>query len=152
MKIKNKKGVSLYISWILLMLLIISLSAIMYNWYNSRAKKSADILKEQSTEDICNKVGILIEELCQNTQTLNINISNRKDIKINQLIFGLIDIYKDPETKKVNVTIYPGDTEQIELIKQGTLYQVDVIPVVVVDGITNICTNSKVFKNNIAQC
>lgn len=149
---RNKKGVSLYISWILLMLLIISLSAIMYNWYNQRAERSADILKEQSTEDVCNKVGILIENICQNTQTLNINISNSRDIKVNQLIFGLIDIYKDPETKKVNVTIYPGETEQIEIIKQGTLYQVDVIPVVVVDKITNICSNSKVFKNSIAQC
>lgn len=149
---RNKKGVSLYISWILLMLLIISLSAIMYNWYNQRAERSADILKEQSTEDVCDKVGILIENICQNTQTLNINISNSRDIKVNQLIFGLIDIYKDPETKKVNVTIYPGETEQIEIIKQGTLYQVDVIPVVVVDKITNICSNSKVFKNSIAQC
>ena len=134
------------------MLLIISLSAIMYNWYNQRAERSADILKEQSTEDVCDKVGILIENICQNTQTLNINISNSRDIKVNQLIFGLIDIYKDPETKKVNVTIYPGETEQIEIIKQGTLYQVDVIPVVVVDKITNICSNSKVFKNSIAQC
>ncbi len=149
---RNKKGVSLYISWILLMLLIISLSAIMYNWYSQRAERSADILKEQSTEDVCNKVGILIENICQNTQTLNINISNSRDIKVNQLIFGLIDIYKDPETKKVNITIYPGETEQIEIIKQGTLYQVDVTPVVVVDKITNICSNSKVFKNNIAQC
>ncbi len=152
MRIKNKKGVSLYISWILLMLLIISLSALMYNWYNQRAKRSADVLKEQSTEDVCDKVGILIKYLCQNTQTLNINISNKGDIKVNQLVFGLINIYKDPETKKVNITIYPGETEHLEIIKQGTLYQVDVTPVVVVDGITNVCSNSKVFKNNIAQC
>jgi len=150
---KNKKrGISLYVSWILLMMFIISLSAVMYNWYHQRAERSTEILKEQSTEDVCDKVGILIKDLCQNTQTLNINISNTRDIKVNQLIFGLIDIYKDPETKKVNITIYLGETEYIEIIKQGTLYQVDITPVVVVDGITNVCANSKIFKTIIAQC
>ena len=150
---KNKKrGISLYVSWILLMMFIISLSAVMYNWYHQRAERSTEILKEQSTEDVCDKVGILIKDLCQNTQTLNTNISNTKDIKINQLIFGLIDIYKDPETKKINITIYPGETEHIEIIKQGTLYQVDITPVVVTDGITNVCVNSKIFKTIIAQC
>lgn len=152
MKIKTKKGVSLYISWIMIMVLVIVLSATMYNWYGQRAEKTTEVLLEQSAEDVCDSVGIVIEDLCQNTQTLNINISNKNDIKVNQLVFGLIDIYNDPETKKINITIYPGETEHIELIKQGTLYQVDVTPVAVTDGITNVCSNSKIFKNNIVQC
>ncbi len=149
---KTKKGVSLYISWILIMVLVIVLSATMFNWYKQQAQRTGEILEEKASADICNKVSISILDICQNTQTLNINISNKNDIKINQLVFGLIDIYNDPDTKKVNITIYPGETEHIEIIKQGTLYQVDVTPVAVSGKISNICPNSKVFKNNIKQC
>ncbi len=148
----NKRGVSLYISWILLMLLAIGLSAMMYSWYNSRTSSSVERLTKESTKEVCNSVGISIKNICQNTQSLTINISNSLDIRVNQLIFNLIDLYDEPETKKLNITIYPGETEKVEILKQGTMKQVEITPVIFIEDISYLCSNRKVFKYKIAQC
>jgi len=148
----NKKGVSMFVSWVLIILLVVILSAILYGWYMMRFQSSAETLKEISNEEICNKVGITIDDFCQNTQSLYINITNIRDITVSQIIFGFTDIYKDPESKKKNITIDPGETVNIEVLKQGTLTQVEVTPVIYIDNKPYYCKNSKVYKNNIVQC
>jgi FlaG/FlaF family flagellin (archaellin) len=152
MKNKNKKGVSMYISWILLMLMAIILSALMYNWYTGRTEQYAERLTTESTKEVCTSVGINIKGACQDTQMLYINITNSLDIKIDQLVFNLVDLYDDVENKKYNLTLYPGETEKIKLLKQGTLKQIEVVPATTIDNVNYPCSNRKVFKYKIAQC
>jgi len=148
----KKRGVTVYISWVLVLLLVVILSAILYNWYIKRVQSSSETLKEITDKELCNSVGVNIESLCQNTQSLNINITNTRDITINQVVFGFSDIYNDPETKKKNITIESGETARIEILKQGTLGQVEITPVIFIDNKDYYCKNSKVYKNNIKQC
>jgi hypothetical protein len=148
----NKKGVSAFISWALIILLVVILSAMLFSWYLKRVQSSTDTLEEISNDELCNKVGVTIENLCQNTQSLYINITNIRDIAINQIVFGFTDIYSYPETKKKNITIDPAETASIDILKQGTLKEVEVTPVLFLEGKSFYCKNSKVHKTNIKQC
>ncbi len=152
MKMKHKKGVSVYISWILIMLLAVILSAIMYTWYVNRTKDATERLIKETTSEACNNIGIMINGVCQRTQYIKINITNVMDMRVDQIVFNFIDLYDYPETKISDVTIYPGETESMEIIKQGTLKQIEISPVMIIRGERYICSNRKVFKYRIAQC
>jgi len=130
MKHIHKKGVHVWVSWILLIAFALLLSTMMYNWIYGFSEKSAKELETRTYRaEGCDDVAIVIESMCQNSQTLYMNITNNKNIIIKQVIIRLYDIYDTPENKQINLTIRPGRAEEIEILKQGHLSRVELVPV-----------------------
>lgn len=150
----NKKGISVWISWVLIIAFMAVIAAFMFGWTSSFTKSSTDRLKEVYDSVDCQLVTISIDSICQNTQTLNMNITNRKNIDIDNLIFRIYDIYGNPETKEVDTFIRHGKTnvEKVEVIKQGITSVIEVVPVVIKSDTKIICDHKKITANNIKFC
>ena len=123
----------------------------MFGWIQAEAQSSASKLQERSLLAYCNDMSISITDICQNSQTLNINISNTNVKRVDAIIVRLTDIYDNIEVKETNVTIIAFDDIQIDLIKQGTLRQVEIIPAYD-DEKRYICQNNIMKKVGIKQC
>jgi hypothetical protein len=52
----------------------------------------------------------------------------------------------------LNVSISPSETENLEVIKHGTLSQAEITPIVLKDGREIFCESSKITLNNIEFC
>ena len=148
----GKKGVEAYVSWILLTAFAVAISVFMYSWINSQVETSVDNIEQRSDLSMCDDIGLNIKNMCQNTQTLNTNITNVKLLAVSQLNFRFFDLYDNVDQRQVNITIRPGDTQFIEVIKQGTLKQVEIIPVIKQDNKIITCTKSMLSAENIKIC
>src|SRR5210317_511884 len=146
----QKKGISVWISWVLIIGMIAVISAFMFNWTTGFTTSNTQRLKEVYDAVDCNFVTVSIDSICQNTQTLNMNITNRKNIDIDMLIFRIYDIYGNHDTKEMDIFIRHGktNTEKIEVIKQGVTSIVEAVPIVVKDKKKIICDENKITANN----
>ncbi|MBD3203261.1 hypothetical protein GF327_03135 [Candidatus Woesearchaeota archaeon] len=150
---KNKKGVSVYVSWIIVIAIVVSLSFIMYQWTLDRVKSKNQELNTRSDLALCEQVAVNIDGICQNPQILNINITNTKNIKIDRLVFRLVDIYGNSQNREEEVNIYPGEKEiNSAVLKQGTLSSARIIPVIIQDQTYILCQSASIEKQNIDQC
>jgi hypothetical protein len=150
----SKKGVSIWISWVLIIAMMAILAAFVFLWMNQFTESSTTRMKEVYDSVDCNYVAISVDEICQNTQTLNMNITNSKNIDIDKLIFRIYDIYGNPDGKEVKVFIRHGtaNTEKVEIIKQGVTDSLDIIPIVIKDNKKIICEDRKAEISNIKFC
>ena len=88
-------------------------------------------------------------------KSLYINITNRNDLRVRQLIFRL---YKDfegseIETQEINITIKPQFKK--ELILNTTLSNVsylDVVPATTKEETLHVCTDRKSMIESISSC
>ncbi|HII72363.1 TPA: hypothetical protein HA265_06430, partial [Candidatus Woesearchaeota archaeon] len=86
--LKQKKAVSPWISWVLLMAFAVVLSAFMYNFMVSYTKDSTEDMKKiVYNTDECRLVSINIESACMTAQALNITLQNRNYIRIDEMDF-----------------------------------------------------------------
>lgn len=150
----NKKGISIWISWVLIIAFMAILAVFMFNWTSSFTTSQTDRLKEVYNSVDCNFVTISIDGICQNTQILNMNVTNRKNIDVDMLIFRIYDIYGNPEAKEIEKFIRHGktNTETVKVIKQGITSITEVVPVVIKDNKKIICDERKITANNIKFC
>lgn len=151
--IMGKRGISVWVSWVLIMGFAIALGVFFFSWVKGFASESSDDIVERSDKiTLCDSASLRIDKLCQDTQTLNINVTNVNTLKTDELIFRLIDIYEESELRNVNFTIKPGETKGLILVKQGIVKQADVIPVIHKDRKRIICENKKVALNKVEMC
>jgi capsule polysaccharide export protein KpsE/RkpR len=150
----GKKGVSIWISWVLIIAFMSIIASVMFVWTSGFTSQSTQRLKDVYNAVDCNFVTVSIDGACQNTQTLNMNITNRKNIDIDELVLRIYDIYGNPETKEMSVFIRHGrtNTETVKVIKQGVTSVVEVVPVVIKDNKRIICDERKITANNINFC
>lgn len=133
--------------------LVILLGVLMYNWTLSQVKKSSEDLEKRTDESFCVGVSFNVDEICQNSQILYINITNTQNIKIEKLHFRLIDLYGNSESKEKEISLYPDETEiDFDILKQGTLSNVKITPIVKKEGQEIFCQEQSVEKEDIAQC
>jgi len=156
----NKKAVSLWLSFILLTAFLVALSAFMFKWMTEFTTESTISVKERAeNSELCNLISASIDEVCFNTTTspksLYINITNRNDLRIRQLIFRL---YKDLsgseiETKEVNVTIKPQYKKSLTInTTLSNITYVEVIPATIKDETLHLCTDRKATFESIKNC
>lgn len=148
-----KKGVSVWISWVLAMMLAVMLGTIYFGWMKDYTIDTVDDMQERGDYiTVCEGSAIWIKNICQNTQTLNMNITNSKDLKIDEVMVRIINAYNEPQTNTRNITLTPGETKNIEVLKQEITKQIEVIPVVYKNKKRIVCSSRKVTLNNIGFC
>jgi hypothetical protein len=154
MKSIQKRGVSLWISWVLIIALMAILAVIVIGWMNDFTISSTDRIKQVYDTTECNYVSVSIDSVCQNTQTLNMNVTNLKIIDVDKIIFRIYDIYGNPDVKEVDTLIRHGssNTEKLEIIKQGVTDRLEAVPVIIQEKRKVICEKRQVSVESISFC
>lgn len=151
--LSNKRGVSVWVSYVMLTAMVVSIGFLVLNWSRSFTEDTVeDIVERGDALTTCQASGVDIKNLCQNTQTLNMDVTNTNDIKIEGLQFRMFDIYNRPQTSSRNVTINPQKTKFVNVIKQGIIKDVDIFPIVRKGGKRILCTSRTVEFDNIPVC
>ncbi|MFW6230891.1 MAG: hypothetical protein ACOC32_02610 [Nanoarchaeota archaeon] len=149
----SKKAEALWISWVLLLAFVVALSVFMFNWTQERNQVFANELNVMSDTAECDSVGIYVENICQNPQALYMNISNKNSIQIDQLALNIYDVYlENLLSREVNVSIYPSEKENVQVLKQATTQQLEIVPVVFTETDKIFCYKKTVIVNNIDYC
>lgn len=144
----NKRGVSVWISWVLLMTFVVFLSALMANWMRSYAESEVDDVKSRIYDSqVCNGVSFYVKTVFQNSENLNIELVNNNLNKIDAL---MIRLYNDTSsmTEPIRVDMYlKPDVSSSLLISKvdygmaGDIGAVELIPLVMLDEVEIICRN-----------
>lgn len=150
--IKGKRGVESYVAWVILVALTVSTAVFMYTWTTTSVEKSMEFVEETNDKGICQDVGINLISVCQNAQTLNMEVSNIKLQGISGLKFQFFDLYDNAESRTKNLSIRPKEVKEIEIIKQGTLKQVEITPIIIKDNKVISCMKSIIMIENIRYC
>ena len=149
----KKRGISAWLSWVLMMGLAVALGAFFFGFARDYATSSAEDARFRGeTRTSCDNSALLVKGICQNAQALNINISNVDALDIEAIAFRITDIFDNPELRQVNETLRPNEERNFRVVRQGTAKQVEVIPVVSGGGRDILCEERKVIKNDIKFC
>ncbi len=125
--LKHKKGQSQYLSWIIIIAMIVSISFFLYNWSLDQARRTSEELTSQTDPLVCAEVGLSVDGICQSFRSLKINVTNVNTYEIEGFLFRTVglypedDIYLDSEI--VYAKISPSDTEKLIVLKKSTLNQ-----------------------------
>ena len=149
-----KRGVSPWISWVLLMAFAILLSALMYNFMVSYTEDSTeDMKKVVYNTDECRLVSINIDSVCVSSQLLNITLENRNYIRIDGLDFRIFNGRVPIHTNETEIPMNPNRRKVIE-IDTGTaspITFVEVIPHITKEGLDIVCSDKKV-QSDVGTC
>lgn len=149
----KKKGVALWISWVLLMSFALLLSALMYNWiFGFTSDTTVELEKRAFKTQGCDQIALDITDVCQDTQTLYINVTNVKTLRVTKMLFRVYDLYDNPEMYTREIIVRPGRMEQLQLLKQGRTSRVEVVPVAVDGDIEVVCTSRVVAYDDVPSC
>jgi len=149
----NKRGVSVWISYVMLTALVVSIGFFVLRFTRDTAEDTVeDIVERGDALTTCQNTGINVDNLCQNTQTLNMDVTNTNDIKIKGLWVRMFDIYNKPQISSRNVTISPQKTKNVKIIKQGIIKDVDILPIVEKDGTRILCDSRKLEFDDVVVC
>ena len=150
---RNKKGISVWISYVILIALVVSIGFFMLRWTRGHTEDTVqDIVERGDALTTCNLAGIDVKNLCQNTQTLNMDVTNTNDIRLEGLWVRMFDIYNRPQISSRNTTIKPQKTKAVKVLKQGIIKQADIIPIVKKDGKRILCESRKLQFSDIKIC
>ncbi|MAG16136.1 hypothetical protein CMO88_03680 [Candidatus Woesearchaeota archaeon] len=150
----NKRGVSVWISYVMLTALVVSIGFFVLKWSRDTTEDTVqDIVERGDALTLCGATNIDIKDLCQNTQTLNMDVTNTNDIKVEGLWVRMFDIYDRPQTSSRNTTILPQKTKNdLKIIKQGIIKDAVIMPLIYKDGKKVICESRKTTFENIVIC
>lgn len=150
---KTKKGVSAWLSWVLLVAMAVIIGTFVLQWSRSNVTQTVDDLTEKG--DIltfCQETGLSVSDYCQDTQTLNINVTNNNNRKVDALIVRGFDIYDMPQGGQKNISLDPEKTKNVQVVKQGVLKRAEVMPIILVGKKRAICQSRKVTVESIPFC
>ncbi len=152
--IRQKRAISPWISWVLLVAFAILLSAMMYNFMVDYTKSSTeDVKKVVYNTDECRLVSINIEYACFSAQVLNITLQNRNYIRVDKMDIRYYDGRIPLDLNQTNISMNPNREKIIELATgQSSITRVDVIPHIVKEGMDIICADKKASKEVVNGC
>ncbi|MFP4112117.1 MAG: hypothetical protein ACLFUO_03885 [Candidatus Woesearchaeota archaeon] len=151
--IQDKKAAAMWISWVLILAFMVVLGVIIQAWSDSFVKTNVNNLQEIADTSECSYVGLSIDSVCQDELMLVINITNRNDFKIDQISLNVYDIYlENIQSKKKNITLLPGETQTVSMIKQGTTRLIELTPVFITENNIVTCTEKTIASDNIGFC
>lgn len=157
MKIRtNKKGISVWISWVLLVVFIVLLSAFMYGWMTNYTRQTTeDVKKVVYNEEECNYISLDIDA-CSTDSLILINFSNRGTLRIDKILLRLHSQQNvtniELNMTKDNKTLKPERTRTESINDTGNIYIIDAIPIYIKGEYKIVCTNKLSTQTNITKC
>jgi hypothetical protein len=149
----SKRGVSIWISWVLLVAFMVSISTFMYYFMSDFTKKSIDDVKDRVIDSkVCDNVGITISICLKKTNDLSFSVKNVNYITVDKIAIDLFDVFDRPQQKSKEFKLVSGNTKTFDLLKDGIIKEVHIVPVVYKDGKTVFCSNKQVIVAPISDC
>ena len=149
----HKKGVAEWLSWVLLVALAVVIGTFVLQWTKGHTTETVEDLTEKGEIlTFCQEAGVAVLGYCQDTQTLNINVTNNNNRRVDALIVRGFDIYKNPQGGQKNISLDPEKTKNVVVVKQGVLIRAEVMPIIVVGKKRVICQSRKVAIEGITFC
>ncbi|NQU79004.1 hypothetical protein HQ545_04510 [Candidatus Woesearchaeota archaeon] len=150
----NRKAVSPWISWVLLVAFAIMLSALMYEFMVGYTEDSTeDMKKVVYNTDECRLVGLNADSACMSAQVLNITLRNNNYIRISEMDFRIYNGRVPLHTNETSIAMNPDRIKQV-LLDTGvsSVTYVEVIPHIEKDGFEIICADKTASVNVEASC
>ncbi len=153
-KLKSKKAVSPWISWVLIMAFAIVLSAFMYNFMVSYTEDTTDDIKKTVyNTDECRSVSLNIKSACMSTQDLNITLENTNYIRIDKLDFRLYNGRVPLHTNQTEIPMNPNRLKTVILATGvASVTRVEVIPHIEKEQMDIICADKKAESTVRGTC
>ena len=150
---RNKKGVAVWISWVLVVAFAALIGSLVFKWMIVYVKEQTVQIEERVyDESLCERLSLVVKDLCQEDQKLNLKLLNNGFLTINRLIFRMFDVENNPFVIEQTIDLSPGRTESIEVIKQGHTNNLDIIPVTVDNNREVVCQQPTVSFNEVGVC
>ncbi len=151
MKIKlRKRGLNLWISWVLLLAMVVLISGLTAGWLISQTQDEKDILVEKGKQISCNLVGLSITSACQDSEKAELTIKNTKQLEINKVKVRLIDLYGQVDEKTKIIDLEPGQSKNLIVYKADATYRIEVVPFIE-EGQT-ICREQMSYWEEVESC
>ncbi len=150
----NKRGVDIWVSWVLITAFAVVLGTMMYYWMTSYTQgTTTDMTNRVSTEQGCDAVAISIDSACKNAQHLYINLTNRKDRTVDNIIVRAFNTTtSDLAVNETNLTLRPGKTKEINVtVSISNTNYVEVVPGSIDGELVFSCPDKKATAN-VATC
>jgi len=151
-KLITNRAVSPLLSWVILVGIAVVLGTFFFNWARSYTADVSKDITEKGDRASCDYMGMYVKGLCQNTQALYMNITNNNDLRIESFSFRLYDVHKNAEAKDRNITLIPGETGSLSIVKQGVLSEFEIIPAFFSGGKRLVCEGRGVRITSIPFC
>ena len=156
----NKKGVSLWIEFVLLMGFAVALSIFLNNWMRDYTLKTTETIKERNYNTaLCDGVAISIDAACQGNSTpinLYINVTNRGNLRITKQILRIynnITTLANWEVIENTRLIRPGRMMRISNTSSlDYVGYIEAVPVTEKGDLEIVCAEKKAFINSVKNC
>ena len=128
----SKRGITPWISWIILVTFVIFVGALVSTWMKDQVNDSVDTLKDKaSLTESCDGAGIDVRNIVQkSSQTLEMIVINTYDTRIDQLVITAYTSGKGVvSTGTSNVTIRPNSNKTVLFSANSTTAILKIIPV-----------------------
>ena len=150
----NKRGLELWVSWVLLVAAAVIASVFMFGWMLDYATLTKEeVLKTYENSQECDSVSLEIRA-CQETSRniIDVNATNRGMLKVDKLIFRLYDAHDDVATRQINVTIRPNTKSSFPVVRQNAVIAIEAVPVMYGDDAEIICSKRAVTLEPVGFC
>ena len=149
----NKKGVEIWLSWVLLVAFSVFIGTLVLQWSKGHTTQTVDDLTQKGEIlTLCQETGVSVNSYCQKTQTLNINVTNNNNRKVEALLMRGFDIYGNPQGGERNVSLQPDKSKSVQIVKQGVLKSAEVMPIIIVGKKRVVCQSRKILLEHIDFC
>lgn len=154
----DRKGVSPFISVILLIALAVTISVVVINWSDILTRETAESVEEKITrETVCNiNVGLDIwrdvqgyQRICLNTTTeeLETVFENKGSVKIEKIHSSVL-LNVTSVSSEINIDIVPGGIRvgkvEVNVSSPSSIQQVVFTPAVKIEEKTYWCSDNKI--------
>ena len=130
---KKRKAQSQYLSWIIIIGMVITISFFLYNWSLQQARQTGESLEARTDPLVCSEIGISIDGICQDQKSIQMNITNTNNLEVSSILVRMTGLYPEDSdylvSEVVPVNLLPGDSSHLVVLKKNTLSQVNIIPI-----------------------
>ncbi len=135
------------------MAFVVALGAFMAQWNTDLFEKKADDLALISDTAKCNSIGFSIQNICQTSHSIKLDLKNRDDLRIDKFIVRVYDIYlENIGIQEMTIKLSPNKMESFEIIKQGTTKKVEITPVFFTDKNQILCNEKVALAEEVKFC
>ena len=154
----GKKGVSVWLSWVLLFTFAVAISAVGFRFIIPIVEKSTiDLKKVVFNTDECRQIAISVEGACQDNsaQVLNITIRNRNYIRIDKLTFQVFGAGNQPLFTNHTTSKHGPQREKVYSIPtntSGTITFATITPRIFREDLEIVCQDRGSSVTTIPSC
>ena len=149
----GKRGIHIWISWVLVISFMVSLGVMLNIWSQNYSKKQFNSLENSVVNPLeCDSVSLILNSICQNEQGLIIHLKNKGYRSIKKIIINYRDSSGEFKKKEIDTILMPDNTKRIIVLKNSYIDFVAITPVISYKNKLITCSYKEIKTTNIDSC